>query len=262
MPLTRLVLTLPAALVLLLGLFATEAAAQGAPAEYGRVGLEFEIRGSVLQPDSSVAFAKFTKSDTTTEDTVDEYWSIGTGAGADIIMPLFVTTDPKKAMHITVGPFIGFDHYELTGDTKEYADGAKLEVDNWTATTFFGGLQLRLIWGYDSSPIRFTLGIDAAGGAVSYGGVSADFIASPGASPEIGHIFDASTTSVFRGVARAGFMLRLSDQAALTVNASAGMAMLGAPSGNDDPNNPFGDSEPDAWTPLIGGVGVSLRLRF
>ncbi|MHC5019968.1 MAG: hypothetical protein ACYTGX_07615 [Planctomycetota bacterium] len=244
---------------LLAAAFTTEAAAQGAPARLSSVGLDFEIRGSVLQPDTSTAFSMSAPQD---DDSYDEYWSIGTGGGADISMPLFLLADPKKAMHLTLAPFIGFDHYELIGDTKEYDGGGKLEPDNWTATTFFGGLQARLIWGYDTSPIRFLIGVDVAGGMVAYGGVSGDFIASPGATPVVGHIFDSSTTSALRGVARTGLMLRLSHTAHLTIHASAGMLMLGAPDGNTDPANPFGDSDPGAWTPLIGGVGVSLRLRF
>lgn len=254
--LVRLALLVPA---LLCGSLTLDAAAQGGRSEYGRVGIDFEIRGSYLQPDASTAFTMTAPAE---DDTFDEYWSAGTGGGAELSMPLFLVANPKKAMQITIGPFLGIDHYELIGDTKEYDNGSKLELDNWTATTFYAGLQLRVVWGYDSHPVRFMIGVDAAGGAVSYGGVSADFIAAPGADPVVGHIFDASTTSALRGTARVGLLLRLSDRAQLGFHASAGAVMFGAPEGNDDPANPFGDSEPDPWMPLIAGAGISLRLRF
>jgi len=258
-----------AAILLLCGGLAADAAGQaysaggntraGARSTGGFWGLDMEVRGGILMPDGSAAF---TMTAPTEDDTYDEYWSQGIGGGADLALPLWLLDKPTAAMRLTLGPFLGFDHFDLAGDTKEYDNGSALEVDDWTATTFFGGAQLRLEFGGSASMFRFLFGLDVAGGMVSYGGVSADFIASPGATPTVGHIFDSSTTSALRGAARLGLAIALSDTMDFNIHAVGGAYMLGAPEGNTDTNNPFGDSDPEAWMPITAAVGLSLRIRF
>lgn len=237
----------------------TGARSSRARSDGGFWGLEFEVRGGVLLPDGSTSF---TATPPQEDDSYDEYWSMGIGGGADVALPLFLSADPQGSTQFTLGPFLGFDFYQLTGDDKSYPGGGVLAVDNWTATTFFGGAQVRLLFGGEGNMVRMVTGLDVAAGMVSYGGVSADFIATPGATPTVGHIFDSSITSALRGVVRLGFDIRFSDHTTLVLHAMGGILMLGAPDGNTDTLNPFGDSKPDAWNPLIAAVGCSLRFRF